>query len=592
MLAKALISWVGSAVGGTVVGIALFYFLETFLGINGVGLLKRQGWPWSEFYLWGLAGALAGAAGNLLTRRRRGAHAREVAEAAVLLGLDHHPVVSRADLGESALLQLFAKWYSAAHLLTGKRNGVPLQMLDYTYTEEGSEGSSYYSQTVVLLPVASDMPVFELRPRHLGIRVLGMLGVEGIPFDSTHADRNTAPVIEQFNRHYQLSLGLESELTKLGQQIDDSLVADAITPAQAAVRKLFVLDVLRYFAAHPGWYVECKGSHLALWRRQTVVRGIDRQQFLTEALEIRRVLTEPSARAQPMVVSAGTRSAEPLMIPARLGGTILGLFIGFFGGFIAFAYFFFFGDPFQLGAWRILAFFGVTLSSSLLGAFLGNRLFTRPLFAWLCRRRDRKWTLVADGPWRQPHDSTARVHQEGDQLRIVLPARGLRQEPCGIPVLWCGLWILVMVALTAVWLPAAIRGEVQGDEVVHPPVAALLGLIALWLVGIGSLLILVYRGCRHGVLVLDRGRLRIEETTLYGTKRHDWVRQELARVRAVPCERSPLHLDLCLTPRRGEPTRLLGWRDWREVQWLAGLIHERWQMTLAKVAPTPSDERC
>src|SRR5262249_15468747 len=103
---------------------------------------------------------------------------------------------------------------------------------------------------------------------------------------------------------------------KLGQQIDDSLVADAIAPAQAAVRKLFVLDVLRYFAAHPGWYVECKGSHLALWRRKTVVRGIDRQQFLTEALQIRRVLTEPSARAQPMVVSAGTRSAEPLMIRA------------------------------------------------------------------------------------------------------------------------------------------------------------------------------------------------------------------------------------------------------------------------------------
>src|SRR5262249_14893450 len=162
-----------------------------------------------------------------------------------------------ADLGEAGQMDLFAKWHRAAHLLTGHKDRIPVQLLDYTYVEKGDEDSSYYSQTVVLLPGASHLPAFELRPRHLGIRMLGMLGVQGIPFDPAQAGPDAAPVIEQFNAHYHLSLGLDNELAKLGQQVEDLPVPDATTQGEEAVRKLFVLEVMQFFAEHPGWYVQC-----------------------------------------------------------------------------------------------------------------------------------------------------------------------------------------------------------------------------------------------------------------------------------------------------------------------------------------------
>src|SRR5262245_7636431 len=192
MFVRTLISWIGAALGGAVAGVVLFFAVNSFVLINGVGLLKRQGWPWSEYYFWGLAGGLFALAGSVLAWRRRRVHALQVAEAALLMGFDHAPEVSRADLGEAAHLRLFSKWSSAAHLLAGQIERVPVRMLDYTYVEAGDEGSTYYSQTVVILPGTDHLPAFELRPRHFGIRMLSMLGVQGITFDSGETSLDVA----------------------------------------------------------------------------------------------------------------------------------------------------------------------------------------------------------------------------------------------------------------------------------------------------------------------------------------------------------------------------------------------------------------
>src|SRR5262245_8744216 len=213
MFAKTFISWIGAALFGTVVGIILF-FVNGFVVINGAGLLEGLGWPLSEFHFWGLAGGIFATVVSLLAWRRRRVFAREVAEAALLMGFDCASDVSRADLGEAGQLRLFSKWSSAAHLLTGQIDRLSIRMLDYTYIEAGDEGSAYYSQTVVLLPGADYLPPFELRPRHFGMRMLGMLGIEGMAFDPAEAGPDVASVIEQFKEHYHLSLGLENEMKR------------------------------------------------------------------------------------------------------------------------------------------------------------------------------------------------------------------------------------------------------------------------------------------------------------------------------------------------------------------------------------------
>ena len=184
------------------------------------------------------------------------------------------------------------------------------------------------------------------------------------------------------------------------------------------VRKLFSLNILDFFVAHPGWYVECNGKHLALWRRKTIVRGIGRPLFLAEALEVRKILVETPARARTIIISAGRPSTDPLLVPARLGGTVLGLFAGFLGSGIVFSYFFFFGD--QLGGWFHLVFFFM-LSGPVLGAMLGNRFVSPTVLWWLRRRQTREQRAVAASPWRQPPGSTALIQAEDDQPRSVDP---------------------------------------------------------------------------------------------------------------------------------------------------------------------------
>jgi hypothetical protein len=582
MFAKSSIACVGAALCGAVVAVVLFVAVNNFVIINGAGLLKRHGWPWSEVYFWGVAGGLFALAASLLAWHRRRVHALEVAEAALLLGFDYAPQVSRADLGDAGQLRLFSKWGSAAQLWTGRIDRIPIRMLDYTCIEAGDEGSSCSSQTVVILPGTGQLPPFELRPRHLGMRLLGMLGIQGITFDPAEAGPEAASVIEQFNAHYHLSLGLEKEMKRLAQQVQDLAAVEAVVPAEEAVHKLFTFPVLQFFAEHPGWCVECNGAQLALWRGRTIVRGSERAGFLAEALEARNGLAEPRRQQRPALVPASRPNTDPLMGVARLRATIVGLFTGFFVGALAFCYFFFVGEPFKLGGWRHLVYLGFMIPGPLLGAFLGNRFLSPSILRSLRGRQARQRQVVADSPWGQPAGSTARVQEEGDQLMITLPARGLLWGTGCFLFLWCSAWNLFMAVFTAVWLPAAVRGDVRwegSNKLVHP-VVAFLFLVPFWLVGIIALLVVLYRGRRRALLLLDSRNLWLEETTLLGVRRQEWHRPELADVQATPRsqEMFPRNTDLCLAPRQGAPARLLGWRNHNELKWLAGLIRDKWQM--------------
>src|SRR5262249_46946778 len=211
---------IGATIGGAAAAVALFWFVNAIFFANG-GLCQGQGFAWSEVWLWALVGGSIGAVGSVLRERRRHIHALEISAAAQAMGLDHRPKLSRNDLADADRLKFFSKWNSGGHHMAGQVDGLPVQMFDYTYVEQGDESSSYYTQTVALLPGGENLPAFELRPRDLAVRVLGFMGVSGITFGPSETDPESAAIIEQFERRYLLSLGLEVELKNLGRPITD-----------------------------------------------------------------------------------------------------------------------------------------------------------------------------------------------------------------------------------------------------------------------------------------------------------------------------------------------------------------------------------
>jgi hypothetical protein len=576
--------WVGAAVGGALTAVALWLVLNYCWPFGGVGLLQRQGWPWSEVYLWGVAGGLIAMTAALLRHRRRRAYAREVAEVAEALGFTYQGDVARADLGVAGNLPLFAKWSSASHRLAGRADGLDVVMLDYTYVERGEDSSTSYTQTVVLLPGSDGLPAFELRPRHLGMRMLRLVGLEGITFDPAQAPPQEAAAVEEFGRRYFLSRGLEAELKAMAERLDAlGEGAPAAGQHEGAVRRLFALEVLHFFAEHPGWYVECNGTHLALWRRKAVVRASARSAFLAEALEVRSALTRAGTRTAPAAGPGGGPMVDPLTVQARMFATVLGLFAGFAAGFFVATDIFPAGPPGPGLPVAPFRFFGGVLLGLAAGALLGNRVLYWPVLFLLRRRQERHRRAVAASPWKQPADSTAVVTQDGDRLTITLPAPGLVRGTGWFLFLWCSLWNLIVVVFTALSVPAAFRGEVKwegGNAPLHPAIL-LLFLVPFWLIGLSGLLALIQRGWRRAVLTVEGDRLRFEQIALFGSRRAEWRGGELADVQAAGPPTAGLpgesfsKVELCLVPRQGEPVRLLGWRPRRELKWIAGLVREK-----------------
>src|SRR5262245_29218432 len=307
---------IGATIGGAAAAVALFWFLSAIFFVNG-GFFQGQGFAWSQVWLWALVGGSIGALGSIFRERRRHIHALEISAAAQAMGLDHRPKLSRTDLGDAGRLKFFSKWNSGVHHITGQVDGLPVQMFDYTYLEQGDESASYYSQTVALVPGAENSPAFELRPRDLAVRVLGLMGVSGITFGLSETDPESAAIIEQFERRYHLSLGLEDELEQLGRPINDLDASRASESAEDSVRSFFTVDVLRYFGDCPGWNIESNGQCLAFWRRKWIVPGPDRPKFLADVLEARKMLTETRSKSRSPMVTAREPRPDPLAIPAR-----------------------------------------------------------------------------------------------------------------------------------------------------------------------------------------------------------------------------------------------------------------------------------
>src|SRR5262245_21352477 len=178
---RTLMACVGSGLRAAMAAGVLWWMINASHTVNGAGRLERQGWPLSSLGLCVAVGALAGGTWGLLNESWRRAHERDVADVCRRMGLAYTPSAEgvREDYPGLARMPLFKGWSSGMDRMTGLRDGQPVEVFDYTRAERGEQGERYKKRTVVLLPGVA-LPDFELRPRTLGFRLLGLAGLEGV----------------------------------------------------------------------------------------------------------------------------------------------------------------------------------------------------------------------------------------------------------------------------------------------------------------------------------------------------------------------------------------------------------------------------
>jgi hypothetical protein len=374
----------GPVVGGVIGGGILATFLWLFLAqawFGGFNVVQRLGWPFSSGWYFIPGGAAVGGAIGLVSFVRRNRHRRQLAALCAELDFTFQPRFTRGDLGDFQNLSVFLNWSAARNLMTGRWEGIPVRVLDYTSVQRSSDSNTYQEQTLVLLsaPPGRLLP-FDLRPRDLATKLLALLS-PGITFapaaDTPEADPDN---IERFGRIYYLRA---EPLEKLqAAAAFDVASADPLT--ETAIRQQFTADLLAFFAEHPGWCVQSDGEHVALWRARRVVRAADRGRFLTQALAIYRALTEPR-RPTATIIPAGDSSENTVLPAARVVGGILGLFGGFLAGAgagIAVAQALDQRDGLTLFLVP-LAFLGCAAVGAAVGAVVGYRLLGRRLVRFL-----------------------------------------------------------------------------------------------------------------------------------------------------------------------------------------------------------------
>jgi hypothetical protein len=213
--ARGSYAWIGATIAGTFLAGFFWLLINNVWTVNGVGLLDRLGLPWFNLYTAVVGGALIGGCIGAFLERRRRRHARQLATVAASMEFAYRPDAPREALRDFLTLRLFKKWSSASNRLTGRVGSLPVEMLDYISVERDSDGNSYVSQTVLLAPADPVLPAFELRPRHLGMKLLSLFNIEGVAFapDAAEDERDG---IERFGRLYHLSEGLEVLLETAG----------------------------------------------------------------------------------------------------------------------------------------------------------------------------------------------------------------------------------------------------------------------------------------------------------------------------------------------------------------------------------------
>ena len=315
-------------------GAGIAAMLWWFLGGMG-GFLQRMPWPFSSIYACAAIGGGIGLIVGTVLAVRRVRHAGQMAALAKDWNFRYEEHSSRDQLTPYLGLNLFAadRFGEATNLMRSSADGIEVELLDYEFVQRGSESDSHYRQTVVLFPdAAQSLPPFELSPRTMTHRVVyQMAGLEGITFEpgelTSPADRQT---IEAFRSAYFLSPPLNAVLQQRQSQSVDA--AAMLAKFDGPIRSVFRLELLKFFAANPGWSVESDGRNLALWRTSRVASADKRLDLLRQAHEVQSALVGASALPAAGGIVPGELKLDPSRAVAGVFATSIGAFAGFFVG--------------------------------------------------------------------------------------------------------------------------------------------------------------------------------------------------------------------------------------------------------------------
>lgn len=314
--------WAGTALKFTGVAVFLLLLVGSAISLQFITLP----WPALKAYRVPIGAALAlidaGIIGFLLHRVSERRYVEQLAEVSWSMNFDFQPTMMREEIGDYFSLRLFAVEKSAArYRMAGTVDGLFVDIFDYAFTVGSDRSAQTYQQTVMLLPAPdSGVPALELRARRSGELFVSpeigfvpkspnfpllrrKLGKEGYArwLRDYARSRPTRESIQRFARRYAVrryfrSAHLERAAGTSTQEADTGLPPDR-AGTEEDIRALFNIERICYFANHPGWNIESDGRHLALWRSKRLVAAAKRPRFVSEALEVYRLLTEADAKA-------------------------------------------------------------------------------------------------------------------------------------------------------------------------------------------------------------------------------------------------------------------------------------------------------
>lgn len=156
---------------------------------------------------------------------------------------------------------------------------------------------------------------------------------------------------------------------------------------------------------------------------------------------------------------------------------------------------------------------------------------------------------------------------------LVVPAPGVWKGSAGLFVFslfWCGFMTLFTGGLGA----ALFNGKMPagGEDWIFALVIPV-----MWAVGVGMLLGAINMGRRQAAIAVTGGQLKLLQLSLFGTKRKEWLLEELATARkgksGMEVNDVPV-MQLHIVPRDGKPYGLLTGRDEAELEWIATLLRQ------------------
>ncbi len=173
-----------------------------------------------------------------------------------------------------------------------------------------------------------------------------------------------------------------------------------------------------------------------------------------------------------------------------------------------------------------------------------------------------------DDEVQRPANSRVQLEERGGELRLTIPPAGLWKGSKGLfffALLWCGF----MCVFTGI----SVYSQFKSSEGV--PLAFWIFIPVFWLIGISLMLGAINMGRRGAELTADSGRLRVETKEIFGVKIREWLRAELAAVRADASGMEMNHrpvIELQIHPVTGKKSGLLAGRDEQELRWLAAQL--------------------